>query len=317
MPSTTESAVIGMAMGYGRKQVQHFSQSLRRTGFQGKLILFVGDVPTEQRAELESLADRVINATQYLGAPAQDLLTRNSANVLGRIKGSRRFKRFYPSLFHLAVSMRGRGDRRMMVWRSMEEKLEGWIGLRHFVYRNYLKENHHDLVLLSDVRDVLFQDDPFADPLRAELEICLEAKRLPIGECPYNQFFLNALYGTQAAQSLADKPIACAGTVRGTSDGVKRYLIRTTQHIEQLWRPIGMCDQGMHNYLYWTGALEPAAVYENGHGPVYTAGNELSVFTDAGFVRNDDGSIPAIVHQYDRHPALALQMLHALGSAPR
>jgi hypothetical protein len=64
-------------------------------------------------------------------------------------------------------------------------------------------------------------------------------------------------------------------------------------------------DQGVHNVLVHTGALENLTLHDN-NGPVLTlAATEGEPEVDAqGLVRNARGRIPAMVHQYDRKPAL-------------
>jgi hypothetical protein len=68
---------------------------------------------------------------------------------------------------------------------------------------------------------------------------------------------------------------------------------------------IGGIDQAAHNYLVWNGLLPASDLVPNGKGAVLTLGGALSFeLDDAGRVANQDGTIPTVVHQYDRHPAL-------------
>ena len=93
-------------------------------------------------------------------------------------------------------------------------------------------------------------------------------------------------------------------------------------------------DQGHLNYLYYAGKLSSRGVQveaePRGFGIVNTVGyitrhrtgKPITAFCnpETGQVLNDDGSISAVVHQFDRHPQLVatarkqtLAALHLLG----
>jgi len=163
---------------------------------------------------------------------------------------------------------------------------------------------------IIDVRDVVFQNDPFRHPFDTDLEVFLEAPHLMIGAEPFNTRWINDLYGPDALRSLESMVISCSGTTMGTRAGIRRYL---TQMIGQVmahdW-PLGSHDQGIDNYLLRQGRLDPVTIYANGAGPVLTMSLGTSVSQDAaGRLLNTDGTAPAAVHQYDRHPELAEKLL--------
>jgi hypothetical protein len=69
-------------------------------------------------------------------------------------------------------------------------------------------------------------------------------------------------------------------------------------------RPLGSHDQGVHNYLLRTGRLETMIV-TNGTGRVLTMGGMSHIRrADDGTVLNDNGTIPAILHQSARKPQI-------------
>jgi hypothetical protein len=74
-------------------------------------------------------------------------------------------------------------------------------------------------------------------------------------------------------------------------------------------------DQGVHNYLMHAGVLKNVARYKNWAGPVLTLGavssDDLSVPED-GILRNLDGEIINVIHQYDRRPAVGARILERL-----
>ncbi len=75
------------------------------------------------------------------------------------------------------------------------------------------------------------------------------------------------------------------------------------------------CDQAFHNYLFYTDALSKlkgigeVVVFEQGKGMINNVGmlcrdkksfREWGILNDKNEVLNWDGSISAVVHQYDR-----------------
>jgi hypothetical protein len=74
-----------------------------------------------------------------------------------------------------------------------------------------------------------------------------------------------------------------------------------------IWRrrPMGPLDQGVHNALFHGGRLADSRVIPNEYGRVLTLGLMSSPHVnEEGYLVNADGSLPAVVHQWDRHPEL-------------
>lgn len=64
-------------------------------------------------------------------------------------------------------------------------------------------------------------------------------------------------------------------------------------------------DQPAHNVLVHSGRLEPLAKLRNFEGPILTAGSEPGYeLNGEGLLVNRDGSVVALIHQYDRHAEL-------------
>lgn len=147
-------------------------------------------------------------------------------------------------------------------------------------------------VLLSDVRDVVLQRDPFAvmwarffgapadalasgawDAVAADAAI---ARRRPLvlaaqelagvavrGEA-HNKEWVVSCFGKEGLAMVGDEGILCSGTTLGTRDGVRAYLAAMAEGV-------GMCaairaphpavglDQGVHNVLMRTGAIAGGA----------------------------------------------------------
>jgi hypothetical protein len=159
--------------------------------------------------------------------------------------------------------------------------------------------------MVTDIRDVYFQDDPFAHNV-GELEVFLEDDSIRLGSEPFNRRWLLNLYGPKTARGLESEVASCSGTTLGTGRGMLRYLRAMVNEIELHRRPLGSHDQGVHNFLLRTGRLEPVKIGENGYSPVLTMGMNWRLKLDStGRVLNRDGRVPAVIHQYDRNVEFA------------
>jgi len=162
-------------------------------------------------------------------------------------------------------------------------------------------------VLLSDSRDVIFQDNPF-NRIGCKLVSGLEEKT--ISECSLNSAWITDLYGTEVHSNLSNRRIVCAGITLGPISEVERYLVGMCREI---WRClpkvalIAQYDQGIHNYLIYSGRVT-VELTDNRTGLIATLHHEIpcNIETDAeAGVVAVRGRQPAIIHQYDRHPSLA------------
>lgn len=160
-------------------------------------------------------------------------------------------------------------------------------------------------VLITDVRDVIFQASPFV-PAPAPLEVFIEADT-PLADHAFNMKHLRALAGEGLATALSDRPCLCVGAVIGARTEVRR-LCRLILSLAATPRSaIGGAfgaDQAAFN-LAIHQELIPATVRPN-YGRVATLGmtdGDGLAFHD-GQVINPDGSVSPIVHQHDRHPHL-------------
>jgi hypothetical protein len=294
------SLVMGVHWGRPVGQVERFARSLRATGFDGTFVVFAGRCGSDEKARLNRAADVVVDLDAEYPAPARGLLA-----ALEWARSRRGVRKAYPFFFEGAARTR-RGCRR---WSGLEYHIEGLQSLRYLHYQRYLAglDPLPDAVLLTDLRDVVFQRDPFAEPV-AELELFLEDPTARIGEQPYYVRWSRRLYGRSAVARFRDRPVSCSGTVAGTGAGVLSYLAEMAAVIESAARPMGYDDQSVHNALLHGGRLSSATVVANEHGRVLTMGMMATHTTVEGCVLNADGSVPAVLHQWDRHPELAARL---------
>lgn len=165
-----------------------------------------------------------------------------------------------------------------------------------------------ETILLSDVRDVVFQADPFAPP-PARLCFFQEAEPRTLAQHGANLRWIAALVGAGLARGIAERPCICSGTLLGPRAAMLR-LIRQMLLLMAIPRaavPAAFgADQAAVNLVAHWGLAGEADILPN-HGRVATIGMtppERLSLDAAGVIRNAEGSASAIVHQYDRHPAL-------------
>jgi hypothetical protein len=311
-PTRSDHLVLGAATSYELPEIMPFVRSLRRTGYAGHLALLVDALRPESCHALQGMGVELVtiaNRWQTLSGHGQRL-RRHAARLQ------------LPALWYAASlgwAVRDPVRRRLRRNRSVVS-CHHISSARYFHYYEYLVRQpaRFERVMLTDVRDVLFQDDPFAFSLPQPLLFFLEGSGQRIGMERYNRNWVRQLYGRRGLRSLADQRIVCSGTTIGDARAILRYLELMCDELARLTgRICGRVsrDQGVHNGLIGRNCFPEAALLENGCGPVLTMGIEaFERFRTApnGALLNDDGSRVAVVHQYDRHEGCAEQLLRQL-----
>jgi hypothetical protein len=194
-------------------------------------------------------------------------------------------------------------------------------------------------VMITDVRDVYFQYDPFGPgtPEVTGLQVFEEHPGVttehwlvdwPVGDCKGVHF---------------KKPMLCSGTTVGTPEAMIKYLATMYKEMRR-WIKDPKCrfktmadDQSIHNWLFYNGDLEGAVAVKFREGIVNTVGFEGDkifrenekrhqdegdrhpdvqpfpgatlrtwISTDYGITNEDgeftnlDGTVSPVIHQYDR-----------------
>jgi hypothetical protein len=181
--------------------------------------------------------------------------------------------------------------------------------LRYFLYLDYLKSARRDFkrILISDVRDVIFQLNPFDFSWPKGINCALEDKRMTIGKCPYNSHWVRTYLGKKALAEIAENQISCSGTTIADHASMLIYLETLTARLTPYTPEKHMAgyDQGLHNYLVHTSQF-PNLTFHDNSGPILTLGHtkENPKIDADGFILNTAGSRAHMVHQYDRKPDL-------------
>jgi hypothetical protein len=194
---------------------------------------------------------------------------------------------------------------------------------RHRYYHDCISENFEDVesVLLADIRDIVFQDNPFKEAPKHELEFFAEPEVFK--NCKSNAPWIAGVYGQARVDEIANEYIICCGTTIGSRAGILKYLETMTNEINRIEstgrKLMGGEDQPVHNHLVYNNAYTDYAINHNGTGLVSTMHHSTVLrFNRKGQLLNDDGTPTPVVHQYDRCGSLSTTFVkNALGLGGR
>lgn len=207
-------------------------------------------------------------------------------------------------------------EQRVIVERASPYYIDklGYQVSRFFNYLGFLSRHAHEyeLVLVTDLRDVFFQADPFK--LNFPADVIFAQERQLLGACRATGGWVRAMYGEEMVHHLRDFLISCSGTTFGTVPGMLDYLAAMTSEFCRLGRQLlSGWDQGVHNYIVrmrppfnsWFDTSDSLVATLH-----YMPDKSLEV-TSAG-VLVDGRSVP-VIHQWDRRGPVS----HYVGNNPR
>jgi hypothetical protein len=173
--------------------------------------------------------------------------------------------------------------------------------IRHKEYLKIIDNLNVDYVFITDVRDVLFQGNPFSHNISTDLEFFSEPKE--IKNCDYNSKKILKAFGEKEFLKLQDNKIICAGTTIGTKLGIRLYLEQMILILDDYKHRTNTTaeDQAVHNFLIYNNYFKNFKIYDTGFGPIATLHHlREGIFNNLGQVINNDNSLPSVVHQWDR-----------------
>lgn len=189
-------------------------------------------------------------------------------------------------------------------------------GLNVDRYRGYLEitddfENI-DNIFLSDIRDVIFQKNPFENKLKHQIEFFAEPEIFKNCVNHNAPWYIN-LYGIDEFKKVENEYILCSGTTIGTKKYILRYIEKLLNEISSIEKKgkISLApDQPVHNKIVYSGEFDDYGINHNGKGLVSTMHHSKKLtFSRKGELLNDDGTPTPVVHQYDRLGAFSTVFL--------
>lgn len=305
--------VLGLIHGYEAEALRPFLSSLRAAAPDAEVCLAASEITDRTRVELRAQGCTLL--------PYRYVRTK----LFGR--------KIWP------------GNTR---WRPLHVRYAGWIErlplsaaarlrLRAQIVRHFLDPNtrrfvefflafgdtlrDYDQVLLSDLRDVVFQSDPFAQLEGYGIVYGLEDPAVTIGSHWANSLWLARVAGEAARDVLAAERVSCVGVVLASGAVMADYLRLL---VEALTRPgvdvanFHGADTGAHNLVVRRGHLPGVRFADFATGGILNMHGlraEFIRWNRDGFLCDARGATIPIVHQYDRHPEVAAKLLARLGVA--
>ena len=286
--------VLCFLHGYHYADIAHFFRSLEAVAPSARAVVFAQCLPEETLRELRRHGALVVDSRP------------------GRTRGMRNsWERFWPVARMVGQLLPTRDMRACFAFAFVEPMVR-----RFLLYREWLHRNHEvRKALLADVRDVIFQSDPFALLGPGEDCVFFEESR-EVGSCAINRGWIDRMFGPDAWRAFGEQKIICAGTILGTRNGLLRFLDAFVDGVMRARRfdPDfhGGFDQGIVNFVVRSGAVSDSSLRRNGEG-IWTGRTDGDVarIDGQGRVVLRDSSPVAVVHQFDRDPDLSARVGHS------
>jgi hypothetical protein len=178
---------------------------------------------------------------------------------------------------------------------------------RYYLYYNYMvnNESNYKDVLLTDIRDVFFQSDPFKENWKRD-SITVAKESCEISKEIYNTRWILTKFGYHIYYFLQNKTILCSGTTYGSSKLIIKYLKEMNAALFYNGY-FSLSDQAVHNYLVYIEKIKPVSFSDNETGPIMTVALEDEnniVINENDQILLMNGKVASIVHQYDRKSSL-------------
>lgn len=294
-----EKVILAAATGYSVSQILAFINSLDHTGFDGELVLIIYRKQLEEyRKHLKHIQHYTIN---YQFSSMGKLHYRNDYVGLLKHKLARRCATLFFQ-FVAKIPMQG--------WKEIALNYASYphVG-RFFEYQKAIRlRPNAQKILLSDIRDVIFQAPPL-DGIVHGLYVGMEKQKVKLKDEAYNADWIKDAYGVEVLEQMGMQQISCSGVSYGDRESMLAYIqlmISEFCNIPYKIMSNRIYDQAMHNKLIFDGRIPNIQFCQPNDSNIITLGlfsqEEISLLD--GKIVNKDQSVIPIVHQYDRHKFL-------------
>jgi len=205
---------------------------------------------------------------------------------------------------------------------------------RWHIMLQYMQEHLQGMqrILLADVRDTMFQLDPFssisasagagAPPVSDTALLSWYEQSGKIGTCSWNSGWVRDCFGVAELKRLFSERIICSGITLGGRSAVHRYLQRMNSTVfEKRACERNGVDQGMHQVVMrdasWQGGLQVRlAGVELGQVAHMQSMPQRALGADGLLRATSTRDVYTIVHQYDRAAAISTVFMDKYGQVP-
>ncbi len=194
------------------------------------------------------------------------------------------------------------------MWKRWNGPIHTW---RFVLFARYAAEHYkeYDWIMTADLRDVIFQSDPFAGLSDRQVQFYLENAAYTLGSDQYYSRWMRRFIDPSLHAEYGRHRLACCGVILGGAPEMAAYLgalAPRLRSVSLLNRPHIGADSAFQNLIAHVTHDVPGSLVEN-NIHVATMGLEppgTYHIDPAGNVACADGHRPPILHQYDRLPAL-------------
>ncbi|MEO9303052.1 lipooligosaccharide outer core biosynthesis glycosyltransferase GtrOC6 [Acinetobacter pittii] len=295
-----KNIIIGSATGYNADLISSFVYSLEKANFDGILALIIYK---EQMTEF-------VNAFSDI----KNFKIEFKVSTIGKFKSKSKYSgvykfKFVKNILKKIIGLTVNEENADSKIKAL--KITGYPHVSRFFEYKEIVESHPGAshVLLSDVRDVFFQSNPFKN-LGKGLWVGMENPDFTIGTEQYNQKWILDAYGEDFYNLAKDEQVSCSGVTIGDHELIRGYINKMIEEFcKQPYQKMSerIYDQAMHNKLLITNNLADVIRCQPFESIIVTLGlysiDQIAV-NDQGFIINRNQEIIPIVHQHDRHPEL-------------
>lgn len=174
---------------------------------------------------------------------------------------------------------------------------------RFNIFLELLERSTYNKIFLTDVRDVIFQKNPFDYNNTDNINFFFEDQI--INKCQHNSRWIKKLYGNKIYEDIKFSQISCSGTIYGNKDEIIKYLKLMEHHMKK-YRYFSFFnfphDQGWHNYIVHKEKFLKKKHFFNQDGFVVNLAHaEEKNFVFSDYLKTKNGEIVSVIHQYDRY----------------
>lgn len=265
--------IISFALHYNFSQIKRFILSLKRTEYKGNIILFTFTISNRYKQLLLLYNISVIEL--YNSYP------------------------YYPhnhSIYPIA--------KKCIMKYLYIFKGKSFVTYRYFIYNLFIRYYgwYFNFILLTDIRDVIFQLNPFEWNIKRGVYLVEEHPNRKIGNDKSNYLYVKQY---KPREELYNSTIINGGVMYGSYPELLFFLTDLLKHI-CLFNCNANDQGGINSFIRSTHLFTyPLYIFNSSHTPVKTLA--LWLFDSSkccipynNIIQNKDSSIPHIIHQYDR-----------------
>ena len=301
--------IITTSFSYTASVLTPLLESIRRHCPDTNVLILTDTAGLEELASLAKRYNRVI--LQAVNRPPKVI---HGQFALARKVLSRSQKLIHRSLQQAGQLINRKGECQISIEQPRLIRLstcQAHLLIRRFFWVKQLLENEIlgtvDHLMLTDARDVVIQSDPFKD---CGDQLVTGEEGDTIAASPLNRNWLTEAYSNSLVLELSDYQALCAGVLIGSKNQMEAYLQCFCESTLAIMRRKGTAllpnwDQGIHNKILRMD--QPVnLICSPADGLISTVGlvgpDRIELNQEGQVVV--DGQVPAVLHQYDRHPAL-------------